>query len=158
VLGSLDLIEELRQALGARAAHKPVVHLCQAIADVRLQEKTKADLVLPLHQSLLAALRAYPAKGIYLIGDKHGRPFKAAALSNMINRSARAAGLPAECLPHGLRKALMRRLAEHGASSKELASVSGHKTLAEIERYTAKADRRKLSAAAIAKLTDEKSK
>ena len=47
-----------------------------------VQEKTKTELVLPLHQSLPAALRAYPAKGIYLIGDKHGRPFRAAALSN----------------------------------------------------------------------------
>jgi hypothetical protein len=36
VLGSLDLIEELRQALGERAAHKPLVHLRQAVADVHL--------------------------------------------------------------------------------------------------------------------------
>lgn len=117
-----------------------------------VQEKTGAELELPLHPSLLAALRAYPAKGIYLIGDKYGRPIKAAALTNLINRAARAAGLPAECLPHGLRKAIMRRLAERGASSKELQSVSGHKTLAEVERYTAKADQRKLSNAAIGKL------
>jgi integrase len=122
------------------------------------QQKTGTELTLPLHPSLLTAMRAWPAKGIYLIGDKHGRPIKAAALTNLINRSARAAGLPAECLPHGLRKAMMRRLAEHGASSKELQSVSGHKTLAEVERYTAKADQKKLSTAAIAKLTADKGK
>jgi hypothetical protein len=49
----------------------------------------------------------------------------------------------------------MRRLAEHGASSKELAAVSGHKSLAEVERYTARADQQKLSTAAIAKLTKD---
>ena len=32
---------------------------------------------------------------------------------------------------------LLRRLAEHGATTKEIAAVSGHRTLAEIERYTA---------------------
>jgi integrase len=55
-------------------------------------------------------------------------------------------------VPHGLRKALMRRLAEHSASSKEIAAVSGHKTLGEVERYTRAADQKKLSASAIAKL------
>jgi site-specific recombinase XerD len=69
-----------------------------------------------------------------------------------MKRAAAAAGLPAECLPHGLRKAQMRRLAESGASTKQIASISGHKTLHEIERYTAAADQRRLSRGAIAKL------
>jgi hypothetical protein len=50
----------------------------------------------------------------------------------------------------------MRRLAESSATTKEIASVSGHKTLGEIERYVAKADQRKLSAAAMAKLSEDK--
>ena len=50
----------------------------------------------------------------------------------------------------------MRRLAELSATTKEIASVSGHKTLSEIERYVARADQRKLSAAAIAKLAEDK--
>src|SRR6516164_2299465 len=36
MLGPLYLIEELRQALGERAAHKRLVHLWQAVADVHL--------------------------------------------------------------------------------------------------------------------------
>jgi enterobacteria phage integrase len=51
-----------------------------------------------------------------------------------------------------LRKATTRRLAEGGATAKEIASVSGHKTLREIERYTDKADQRRLSQAAMNKL------
>jgi integrase len=75
----------------------------------------------------------------------------------MMTRAAAAAGLGHECLPHGLRKACLRRLAEHGGSAKEIAAVSGHKSLGEIERYTAAADQRKLSTAAMAKLTEIKS-
>ena len=75
-------------------------------------------------------------------------------LSWMMTRAAAAAGLSRKCVPHGLRKACLRRLAEHGGSAKEIAAVSGHKSLGEVERYTAAADQRKLSTAAIAKLRE----
>ena len=79
----------------------------------------------------------------------------AATLSVLIAVAAKAAGLPAECVAHGLRKAALRRLAEHGATSKEMQAVSGHKTLAEIERYTRQADQRRLAKAAIGTLPDK---
>jgi integrase len=72
-------------------------------------------------------------------------------LSSLIERSARGAGLPAKCVTHGLRKARMRRLAERGATTKEIASVSGHKTLKEVERYTEAADQARLARAAMAR-------
>jgi enterobacteria phage integrase len=120
-----------------------------------VQQKTGAALVIPIHPKLREALKAGPAKGMSLIGDRHGRAITAPALTNMMKRAAGAAGLSRECLPHGLRKALLRRLAEHGGSAKEIAAVSGHKSLGEVERYTAAADQRKLSAAAMAKLTED---
>ena len=39
--------------------------------------------------------------------------------------------------------------------AKEIAAVSGHRSLAEIERYTARADQAGLAKAAIAKLPDD---
>ncbi|HSR76347.1 MAG TPA: tyrosine-type recombinase/integrase, partial [Xanthobacteraceae bacterium] len=75
--------------------------------------------------------------------------------TDLMTRAARAAGLGPECVPHGLRKALLRRLAERGGTAKELAAIGGHKSLAEIERYTAAADQRRLSKAAMRKLSDE---
>ena len=66
-------------------------------------------------------------------------------------KAIRAAGLPPECVPHGLRKAAARRLAEAGCSSKEIAAITGHKTLAEVERYTREADQERLSKSAIQK-------
>jgi hypothetical protein len=44
-----------------------------------------------------------------------------------------------------LRKAAMRRLAEGGKTVNQIAAVSGHKTLREVERYTAAADQRRLA-------------
>jgi integrase len=78
-----------------------------------------------------------------------------AALSSMVVRAGRAAGLDRRCVPHGLRKAAMRRLAEHGSTPKEIAAVSGHRTLKEIERYTEAADQARLNKAAIDRLPDE---
>lgn len=116
------------------------------------QEKTGAELTIPIHPNLHAALKAYPAKGMTLLGDQAGRPISRPALTHLMKTAAAAAGLPARCLPHGLRKSAMRRLAEAGGTVKELQSVSGHGTLKEVERYTKAADQRLLSKAAIRKL------
>lgn len=120
-----------------------------------VQQKTGAELSITLHAALLTAIKAGPSKGIYLIGDEHGRPIKRPALTALVKKAAATAGLSAHCLPHGLRKAILRRLAERGSSSKEIAAVSGHRTLKEIERYTDAADQARLSASAIGKLSED---
>jgi integrase len=126
-------------------------------ADIRdnaihiVTEKTEAELSLPIHPDLRASIDACPSHGPMLIGY-NGRPIGGEALSNLIQRAAKAAGLPPACKPHGIRKGHMRRLAEYGSSSKEIASMSGHRTLREIERYTAKADQTKLALAAVARI------
>jgi site-specific recombinase XerD len=120
-----------------------------------VQQKTGTALSIPIQTELAAAMRAGPANGLHLIGAPSGRPIARAALTELVKRAAKEAGLPPRCLPHGLRKAQMRRLAEHGATAKEIASISGHKTLQEVERYTAAADQKLLSLRAIARLKRE---
>lgn len=120
-----------------------------------VQKKTGTALSIPIHQELLAAIKGGPSNGLSLIGDKHDRQIARCTLTLLIRKAAAEACLPPECLPHGLRKAQMRRLAEAGASAKQIASISGHKTLREIERYTDAADQKRLSRAAIAKLKRE---
>jgi integrase len=115
------------------------------------QEKTGVELSIPLHPNLIRSLEACPAKGLTLFGQANGRPMTGNGLSAFVYRAARTAGLSAKCVPHGLRKARMRRLAERGASSKEISSVSGHRTLKEIERYTAAADQARLARTAMAR-------
>jgi integrase/recombinase XerD len=49
------------------------------------------------------------------------------------------------CTVHELRKACAARLAERGASAHEIMSITGHKSLEEVERYT-RAARQKIMA------------
>jgi integrase len=148
-----------------RLAFAVLLYSAQRVSDaVRLkrsdtltikQQKTGVELTIPVHPALARALKAGQSNSVYMICDSHGRPIPSARLTKLISQAALAAGLPKECTAHGLRKAAMRRLAEQGASSKEMAAVSGHRTLREIERYTARADQGRLSASAIARLPDE---
>lgn len=114
-----------------------------------IQQKTGAELYLPVVQELAQAMKAYPAKGLALIGAEDGRPITRAGLSQMMRAAIKEAGLPAKCVSHGLRKAAIRRLAEDGRTVKQMAAVSGHKTLRELERYSAAADQRRLAKSAM---------
>jgi integrase len=168
--GELEAFEK-RWPLGSRQrlAYALLLYTGQRVSDVArmrrsdirngaihtIQAKTEAELYIELHPALERALKAYPAKGIYLIGDRAGRPMKPGTLSMLMHDAAKAAGLPPECVAHGLRKAALRRLAEHGSTSKQIQAVSGHRTLSEVERYTRQADQRRLAKAAIGLLPDK---
>jgi site-specific recombinase XerD len=75
---------------------------------------------------------AYP--GLSLIGQENSKPLSRAALSELMRDAIVKAGLAGKCNSHGLRKAMLRRLAEAGATEKQIAAWSGHKTPREIER------------------------
>jgi site-specific recombinase XerD len=117
-----------------------------------VQEKTGTELVIPIHPEWRRVINATPAKGLSLLGDTKGRPIKRATLTLRINVAVAKAKLPVECKAHGLRKALSRRLAERGASSKQIAGMTGHKTLKEIERYTDAADQQMLATQAMKRI------
>jgi integrase len=74
----------------------------------------------------------------------------------MMADAIKAAGLPDRCVPHGLRKAAARRLAEAGCSEKQIAAVTGHTTLKEVARYTRAANQERLAADAVDMLTEQK--
>ena len=57
-----------------------------------------------------------------------------------------------ECTSHGLRKAGARRLAEAGATEWEVMAFLAHRTAQEASRYTAAANRAKLTSSGMAKL------
>jgi integrase len=110
-----------------------------------IQQKTGAELYLPFVLEIQQALAAYPAKGLTLFGAKNGKPMTRAGLTGFMTDAIDKAGLPAKCVPHGLRKAGMRRMAEAGKTEKQIAAVSGHKSLREVQRYTEAADQRRLA-------------
>ncbi len=85
------------------------------------------------------------------------KPFSVKGFGNMMSNAIDEAGLPARCKPHGLRKAAARRLAEAGCSASEIMSITGHKTLAEVERYTRAAEQERLARRAIKRQSEHKS-
>ena len=103
----------------------------------------------------LAAIKASPARGVTLIGDANGRRIRRPTFTLLMKKAVEEAGLPARCVPHGRRKAIMRRLAESRIIGKGNHN-SGHRTLKEIERYTAATDQARLSKAAMTKLRGKK--
>jgi enterobacteria phage integrase len=121
-----------------------------------VQQKTGADIWVPIHPELERAMKAGPNKGLTLIGDPYGRPLKRAALSGLLRAAIKDAGLSTRCVAHGLRKAAMRRLAEADATANQIAAVSGHKTLKEVERYTRAADQKKMARTAMGKVPNRK--
>lgn len=166
---------ETKWRLGTRQrlAYALLLHTAQRVGDVArmtradisdgmiyvVQEKTGAKVWIPIHPDLLRAMKASTVQGLtYLIAKPNGQQMKRATLSALMRAAIKGAGLPKRCVGHGLRKAAMRRLAENDATEKQIAAISGHKTLKEVERYTKAADQKKLARAAIGKVPNGKGK
>jgi integrase len=109
-----------------------------------------ADVDIPITPELQAACDAMPKGHLTYIVTSHGKPRSVAGLGNDFAKWATKAGLPKRRM-HGLKKGGMRRLAEHGDTTHELMAISGHRTLSEVQRYTADADRNRLADTGMAK-------
>lgn len=116
------------------------------------QDKTGTKLDLRLHDDLLAILAEWPRGLQAILYTSFNKAFTTKGLGNKMADAISDAGLPDECVTHGLRKAAARRLAEASCTTHEIASITGHKSLAEIERYTRDAAQRLLNDAANSKL------
>ncbi len=117
-----------------------------------VQQKTGARLTIPLHAALRDILCTTPREHVTVLNTAYGQPFTVDGFSGFMRDAIRAANLPLTCRPHGLRKAAGRRLAEAGASAREIMAVLGHKTLSEAERYTRDADQALLANSAMRRL------
>jgi integrase len=115
------------------------------------QQKTGAKLRLPLLPELMAAIDATPSGHLTFLTTAKGKPFTAAGFGAWFRHQCDAAGLRGYSA-HGLRKAGCRRLAEAGCTEKQIAAWSGHRSLAEIARYTKAADEEALARAAMDKM------
>jgi integrase len=114
------------------------------------QEKTGAELAIPMHSELGAIIAATPSGHLTFLTTRYGSPFEASTFSHWFRDRCNEAGLP-HCSAHGLRKAAARRLAEAGCTAHEIGAITGHASLAELVRYTKAADQRRLAEVAMAK-------
>jgi integrase len=127
-------------------------HLRNGSIQVR-QHKTGTELSIPIHPALQAVLDGTPSEHLTFLTMTGGKPFTPAGFTQWFRARCQEAGLPKGASAHGLRKAACRRLAEAGCSANVIASISGHASLREVERYTKAADRTRMAKAGIEAVT-----
>jgi site-specific recombinase XerD len=91
-----------------------------------------------------------PHQHLTFLVTEYGKPFSVDGFGHWFRNMCDEAGISPECAAHGLRKAACRRLAEAGCSANVIASISGHKTLREVERYTKAADQARMAKSGMA--------
>ena len=109
------------------------------------QEKTGAQLTLPIRAELQAILDATPSGHTLFLVTKTGGQYARVDFSMQFRAWCNQAGLPQDCVFHGLRATGCTKLADAGCSAHQIAAWSGHMTLREVERYTKSADQKRLA-------------
>jgi integrase len=104
--------------------------------------------ILPELQRIIDATMPV-GKDTFLVTE-FGKPFSPDGFGNRFRKWCDEAGLP-HCSAHGLRKAGSARLAELGASDREIMAITGHQTAKEVDRYTRGARQKQLAASAMEK-------
>lgn len=112
-----------------------VIELCQ--------QKTASYLVIPVHPRLRKLLDEQPVESPFILTNAYGQPLTAETLQKAMRREGKRLGIDKSI--HGLRKSAAAALAEMGCTVHQIQAITGHKSLKEIQRYTAEADQRRLA-------------
>jgi integrase len=115
------------------------------------QQKTGKRLRVPMHPELKAVLAARAGA----ISSAPLLPLKSRHFGTVMKAAIAAAIDDDACVLHGLRKAATRRLAEAGCTAHEIMSITGHATLAMVQKYAKDANQTRLARAAMTKLEDD---
>lgn len=114
----------------------------------------EAHLEIPVHPKLREIIDATSTLGLKTFLVTHyGKPYTAAGFGNWFRELCDQAGC-FDISAHGGRKATARRLAEIGCSANQIAAITGHASLSEVQRYTKAADRKRMAREAMAKLVE----
>jgi integrase len=98
------------------------------------ENRNPVDIDIPVHQDLARIIDETSSGHLTFLATEYGKPFSVAGFGNKFREWCDQAGLH-DCSAHGLRKATAARLAEGGATPHEIMSITGHKSLKEVERY-----------------------
>jgi integrase len=130
----------------------------------KTSQTTGKVLTIRVLPELQAAIDATPGNdALTFLLTEYGRPFaSSAAFGNKFADWCDAAELPPVLCPdgktrnyraHGLRKAACRQLAHAGCTAPEIMAISGHSSLAEVQKYINEVEQERLAEAAINKQT-----
>jgi integrase len=125
---------------------------------VQTPDATILDIMSPLNESKqlkliqLAANRALaavpPRHEAAIIAGESGQKISPVYFGDLIAAAIEKAGLPTDCILHGLRKTAGRLLAEAGA---QVAPITGHRTERMTAEYSRDANQAKLARASVLK-------
>jgi integrase len=136
--------------IGRQHVHNGVLTIDQS----KTEGGEEAHLEIPVHPKLREIIDATPTIGVKTFLVTHfGKPYTAPGFGNWFRELCNRADCP-DVSAHGLRKATARRLAEIGCSANQIASITGHASLSEVQRYTKAADRKRMAREAMAKLVE----
>jgi integrase len=115
-----------------------------------VQSKTDEELWIPEHKELTAELgRGVIGIDTLLVTPVQGKPFSSEYFGAWFAEAIEDAGLPDDCVLHGLRKCAARKLADLGLSTEDIKSITGHVTGRMVEKYVKGADQKKRAKRAI---------
>src|SRR5262249_1059405 len=120
-------------------------------------KKTNVPVELPVLPALEASLNASATGDLTFLVSERGKPFTAKAFGDWFRDRCNEAGL-SHCSAHGLRKGAASRAAERGATTHQLMAMLGWLNIAEAERYTKAAQRKKMASAAVVLLRRDEAK
>lgn len=131
-------------------------HVKDGVLTMRTQ-KTGAMVYLTICQELRKSIDATPTGDLAFLTSATGSPFASAqSFGNWFRAQVKAAGLPAHCSAHGLRKAGATIAANNGASAHELMAMYGWTRIAMAELYTKEADKLRLARGASERIANSR--
>ena len=116
------------------------------------QGKTAKTLRIPIHPKLQDHLDEWPRGNEFILTTLKGRGCQPDTLSGGLYRAAAKGKIPRGFNIHGLRKMAATLLAEAGCSTHEIASITGHKSLAMVQHYTMSVNQEKLAKDAMGRI------
>jgi integrase len=134
-------------AMGPQHIRDGVLHWIRR----KTERSTGIEVHIEIEPELRQIIDATPSGHLTFLIGPFGAPFKIDTFGRWFRNACNAAGLP-HCTFHGLRKACARRMADAECTPHEIAAVTGHASLKEVERYTKTANRQRLSRSAKAKV------
>ena len=116
-----------------------------------VQDKTKTRLEVYCPQRLRDYLATLPKGGRHILSKNLTEHIAKRAAQKAVEDVRRALGImdgPDRLVPHGWRYTAAVQLADAGCSDAEIQAVTGHKTLAMVQKYRSRANQRAASKAA----------
>jgi site-specific recombinase XerD len=121
------------------------------------RHRRPVTIELPILPALQEVISASPTGDLTFLVTEYDKPFTAAGFGNWFRERCNEAGL-ARCSAHGLRKAGATIAAENGATTHQLMAIFGWLTMAEAERYTQAAQRKRMAGDAMGLLMRQEPK